>query len=224
MKSIKEFDQNQASKEAACVQNALKNDDFTQGNNNFVAESVQICGIKDAKEPNLQQNVKIDDFSTENVQISAVSEESILTNPQPKSSATDQVSELECNCDLLKSDKNAIFSITEEEKSVFQRLFPGISAEKVLNDSNFKVFAEGKDKKANFCETYSNYAEFVRKIAEEAVFRAKVAQSNKQASPGALGSAESNNNSYFTKEQVKKMTRDQIAQNYNIIRQSQQKW
>ena len=219
-----ESNQNPALKEEKQDPKATKNESYSGEKSDFEEESVQVCQEIGTDGHDLQKNGKINDLSAENVQISTILEDEYFANSYNHDIKSDSVSEFNDTNGSKKLDIYSGFFIDQEQKRAFERLFPGISVEKALNDPDFKVFAEAKGKSGDFCEIYTSYASFVKKIANEAVFRAKLAQNNKQASPGALNSVESNNNGYFTKEQVKKMTKDQIAKNYNIIRQSQQKW
>jgi hypothetical protein len=47
---------------------------------------------------------------------------------------------------------------------------------------------------------------------------------NQKATPGALSSPKSSDNSYFTREQVKGMSKEEIHKNYDKIRASMTKW
>ncbi len=113
---------------------------------------------------------------------------------------------------------------SEEDNLLFERLFPGVSRQNVENDEIFKVFARSIDKSAPFVAVYSDYLALVDKISAEAVKKHIIKEKNKLSSPGALASSEPVNADFFTKEQVLKMTREQISQNYSKIRKSQEKW
>lgn len=112
----------------------------------------------------------------------------------------------------------------EEDKILFSRLFPAVSRENLENDRLFKIFASGRKNDASFTSIYSDYTLLVNEIAKDLEIKGKYAQNNKSSSPGALASCEAYDDGYFTKEQVLKMSREQIARNYDKIRKSQQKW
>lgn len=170
---------------------------------------------------NLDNNVTEED---ENVQILPFSAQENYQELIGNDTASDPVSELGVQDSIKNLDKNTKVLSTEEDDLLFSRLFPGVKRENVENDPNFKLFADGKDKSKPFCSLYGEYIALVSKIREESAMRGVVAMKNKLSSPGSLSSEESPDNSYFTREQVLKMSREQISRNYNKIRESQQKW
>ncbi|MBR2944272.1 MAG: hypothetical protein IKC16_04200 [Clostridia bacterium] len=111
----------------------------------------------------------------------------------------------------------------EDDSLLFSKLFPGVSRESVENDEVFKLFSKSRLKNAPFSVIYSDFRALVDKISqserEKLAFSAKVANS----SPGALASS-ATDDSFFTKEQVLRMSKEQIARNYQKIRQSQERW
>lgn len=111
----------------------------------------------------------------------------------------------------------------EDDSLLFSKLFPGVSRESIENDEVFKLFSKSRLKNAPFSVIYSDFRALVDKISqserEKLAFSAKVANS----SPGALASS-ATDDSFFTKEQVLRMNKEQIARNYQKIRQSQERW
>ena len=111
----------------------------------------------------------------------------------------------------------------ESDKLLFSKLFPSVSLENVLNDENFKLFARTKGKNTLVSALYSDYTELVRKISYDAVEKAVFSMQNTASSPGSLSTTAVKDN-FFTKEQVLRMSREEIKKNYNKIRESQQNW
>ena len=105
----------------------------------------------------------------------------------------------------------------------FTRENPGVSKECLINDSLFKEFFEGV-KSASLSSSYSQFCNFVSKIQDEAIKKERARQSNANASVGVLSNNVSSEDTYFTKEQVLKMSPKEIKKHYNRIRESQATW
>ena len=166
----------------------------------------------------------ITESATKNVQFSAISKANILENSASKEAEPNPVSEFSAQTECQNSDNNCIILSTEEDNALFSRLFPGVKRENVEKDPVFKLFADGKSKSKSFCSIYGEYLSLVNKIREEITMRGVIAMKNKLSSPGSLSTEENPENTYFTREQVLKMSKEQIARNYDKIRESQQKW
>ena len=106
---------------------------------------------------------------------------------------------------------------------IFARENPGVSKEGLINDSLFKEFFEGA-KSTSLSSAYSQFCNFISKIQDEAIKKERARQSNKDASVGVLSNNVSNEDTYFTKEQVLKMSPKEIKKHYNRIRESQATW
>lgn len=115
---------------------------------------------------------------------------------------------------LSKSDDDALFS----------SLFPGMTREKAENDRNFKLFMNSRRNGVPLALLYSEYVALKSKIEEDAIKKETARLASKQASVGSLSSSEPLSSDFFTKEQVLRMSREQISKNYDKIRQSQAKW
>ncbi len=161
---------------------------------------------------------------SQNLQNSTIFDNEISEISIDSNIALDTVSDINDKSDTKNSLENSIFELSEEEKASFASVFPGININNIKKDQNFLIFAKGKAKSNDFSSLYADYLVLVKKIGEELEMRGKVAQNNKIASPGSLSSNTTNNINYFTKEQVLKMSKAQIAKNYIAIRESQQKW
>lgn len=138
--------------------------------------------------------------------------------------ASAPVSSLDSVSTSKNDDINFVQISKEEDDLLFSRLFPGVSRENVENDHLFKIFARGRSKEGSFVAIYSDYLSLVNEITKETQIKATFSKMNGQSAVGPLSSAESHNEGFFTKEQVLRMTREQIAQNYDNIRKSQSRW
>ena len=112
----------------------------------------------------------------------------------------------------------------EDEILVFSKLFPNVSIEKLEQDELFRLFSSHNGKNLTISNLYTNYLRLVNALSDDFAKKSLVSLQNKLSSPGSLASSEKTSEVFFTKEQVLRMTPEQISQNYNIIRKSQQKW
>ncbi|MBQ3041108.1 MAG: hypothetical protein IJD42_05865 [Clostridia bacterium] len=212
-----QFFDNSSVKEEFLVKKEEQETNFGEGSIEFLQNESKISSKSESE-------VKNKENFNKNMQNLANFDENISEISNNSKATLDRVSEFSSRFDYKNSSQNIIFSTSNEEKSLFERVFPGVSIEKVQNDPNFMLFAGAVGKSSSFCEIYGNYLTLVKKIVDDYKIRAKVLENNKSASPGALSSPEGINGAFFTKDQVKRMSREQIAKNYSAIRESQQKW
>ena len=192
------------------VENLAKNSDTSVENNSFSASN--------------EKNDLKSNFSTENLQKLDNFDNDFLEKSVNFESIADRVSDFYVKSEVENNATIDRILSQEEDDALFSRLFPGVNKEYIKNDPKFKLFSKGKSKSASFCAIYADYLSFVKEIRDDESKRHKIAQNNKLSSPGALSSPHGSENDYFSKEQVKKMSKEQIARNYSKIRESQQKW
>ncbi len=133
---------------------------------------------------------------------------------------------------IQHNDGNSVDNLTpnvailskSDDDSLFSALFPGMTREKAELDKNFKLFMNSRRDGLPLALLYSEYKALQAKIEEEAIKKETARLASKQASVGSLSSSEPISSGFFTKEQVLKMSREQISKNYDKIRQSQAKW
>lgn len=123
-----------------------------------------------------------------------------------------------------KSNETAQNPTGFELKEDFSTLFPQRSLETELENPDFKLFCKYKGKNTTYGECYKDFCSLVSSIESKTEKRVLSSLANKEAGVGSLSSEEKSTCDYFTKEQVLRMNSDQIRQNYNKIRESQQKW
>ena len=119
----------------------------------------------------------------------------------------------------------------EAEIEDFSANNPGINVSDVLNDEGFNEYAEGKLGVGNntLTKVYKRYQEYlgrVTKAAEDkATRRAAQSLANAQAAVGSLNNSKPNaDDGFFTREQVRAMSKEEVKKNYEKIRESQKKW
>ena len=127
--------------------------------------------------------------------------------------------------DTKNLDNSASFEHSQEnEKLVFSKLFPNVSLENLEKDELFCLFSSHNGKNIAISELYTNYLRLINAFESDFARKSAVLAQNKLASPGSLASSEKTSDVFFTKEQVLRMSAEQISKNYETIRKSQQKW
>ena len=120
-------------------------------------------------------------------------------------------------------DFSSFESKIQRDFNEFQVIYPNISKSSLLSDEGFRIFSEGKDK-SSLLVNYSKYRELVSKIESQAIYKEQARQNNASSSVGGLSSSKSGDEIYFTREQVLKMSQEEIKRNFKRIRESQARW
>jgi hypothetical protein len=157
------------------------------------------------------------DYTTNNGDFAQISHSENMAN---FAKTVDPVSDFS---DFENGEERKISFSLEEDNLLLQRLFPGVLRENVENDEACKLFSRFAPKSTPFASIYSDYLALVDKISDSAIKKHLVNEQNKRASAGSLASS-SNQSEFYSKEQVLKMSREQISKNYDKIRKSQEKW
>lgn len=110
------------------------------------------------------------------------------------------------------------------DREEFIAAHPDVNLEELIADERFRSFAKGKVGEVPMKEIYADFVSLTGHYEENARRMASQMLANKKASPGALSTSQSPESDYFTPEEVKKMTRDEIRANYDKIRSSMKKW
>lgn len=115
----------------------------------------------------------------------------------------------------------------EKDKVDFETKHPDVDLTELAQDKTFMKFAKGKIGNIPMAEIYSDYNEMVEALGseKEKAAKAKVKQiiANKNASPGPVAS-NATTNDFFTRDQVKAMSQEEVSNNYEKIRESMKKW
>lgn len=102
--------------------------------------------------------------------------------------------------------------------------YPKVDLMELGKDENFKMFAEDKIGKIPMSEIYANYQDLVSNIQKKERQEAARLVANAKASPGSLTSPETSDNDFFTREQVAKMSQEEVHKNFDKIRKSMTQW
>lgn len=115
----------------------------------------------------------------------------------------------------------------DKDKVDFETKHPDVDLTELAQDKTFMNFAKGKIGNIAMAEIYSDYNEMVEALGseKEKAAKAKVKQiiANKNASPGPVAS-NATTNDFFTRDQVKAMSQEEVSNNYEKIRESMKKW
>lgn len=151
-----------------------------------------------------QRGEKITDLS-----VNELNNQEIIDNSGKNKSLTS-------NSPLSPSDFSDYLSFTEK--------YPNVSLQELEKDQSFSVFLQGREKSSSFEDIYKSFTALTQIIEKEAIERhlAKLAQ--EKSSVGSLSSPNKAEVGFFTKDQVLKMSKEQITRNYDKIRRSQQSW
>ena len=113
---------------------------------------------------------------------------------------------------------------TEESIKAFNSAFPTQDAEKLKKNKDFQAFISILTPNLSLCDIYSRFSALSASIEENAQKKLAQAIANASSGVGSLSSSEPNTDTFFTKEQVLRMSAEQISKNYAKIRRSQEKW
>ena len=111
-----------------------------------------------------------------------------------------------------------------ENVQAFSKDFPDVNLYELQKSENFQAFIGILTKNPTLSQVYAGFNAIVASIEEKSQKKLIQTMANAKASPGALSSSKESAIQYFTREQVLKMTPEQIKANYSQIRKSQEKW
>ncbi|MBQ9760137.1 MAG: hypothetical protein IJW16_02180 [Clostridia bacterium] len=112
----------------------------------------------------------------------------------------------------------------QNDREAFIKAHPDVNFEELIRDEHFALFVEGKLGKRPLSELYESYQGYGAEHEKRARERAAQTLANAKASPGSLTGAGSAENVFFTREQVRAMSREEIHKNYDKIMASMKKW
>lgn len=113
----------------------------------------------------------------------------------------------------------------ENDYKDFKSKHPEVNLEELALDTAFMQFAEELVGKKPMAEIYDSYQDLVSKIRKEENNAAARQVANAKATPGSLTSSETDSsNDFYSVEQVKKMSQEEVHKNYDKIMASMKKW
>ena len=112
--------------------------------------------------------------------------------------------------------------IKNDRKEFFEK-YPDVDFEALAKDDMFKMFAQGKIGNMSMASIYEGYKEVQATIDKKAKEVAKRLVANKQASPGALSTTAETPNAFYTLDELKKLSKDEVRRNYDKVIASQKR-
>lgn len=112
----------------------------------------------------------------------------------------------------------------DKDRAAFAGKHPDVDLDALISDADFADYSRGKVGEVPLAEIYEGYLRMTARIEENANRKVAQAVANAKASPGALTGAEQVEPEFFTRDQVKAMTPEQIDANYAKIRRSMGQW
>jgi len=111
----------------------------------------------------------------------------------------------------------------DKDKVDFETKYPDVDLTELAQDKTFMKFAKGKIGNIAMAEIYSDYNDILAETEKAAKAKVKQIIANKNASPGSVAS-NTTTNDFFSRDQVKAMSQEEVNKNYEKIRESMKKW
>jgi hypothetical protein len=111
----------------------------------------------------------------------------------------------------------------ENDRKEFFDKYPDVDFETLAKDDMFKMFAQGKIGNMSMASIYEGYKEVQATIDKKAKEVAKRLVANKQASPGALSTSSEVPNAFYTLDELKKLSKEEVRRNYDKVIASQKR-
>lgn len=111
-----------------------------------------------------------------------------------------------------------------DDIEAFRKAHPDVDTNALFKDEAFTDYAEGKLGNRPLTQIYDGYQKLVggaRKAEQE---KAAQALANSRATPGSVQSQPNGDTEFFTVDQVRKMSPQEVRQNYDKIMKSMKKW
>ncbi len=113
---------------------------------------------------------------------------------------------------------------TKGSENELKAQFPTVELEKLKNNKDFVKLLDLIIQNPTLSQIYSCFNSIVASAEEKSRERLTHALASAEAGVGSLSSSSPTEQAFFTKEQVLRMTQEEIRKNYVKIRQSQQLW
>jgi hypothetical protein len=109
-----------------------------------------------------------------------------------------------------------------KDRDAFIAANPDVEIGKLLEDKKFRVFSKARVGKEPLSDIYADYIGFLGGINQEAERIAKREIAKSKASPGSLrsGYGDSDDAKYFTMEQIRAMSQEEVSKKYDKVMKS----
>lgn len=114
------------------------------------------------------------------------------------------------------------------DRAAFAEKHPEVDLGKLVADKQFALYADGKVGRLPLSDIYEGFlsvvGEYSSRAEKAAQRKAAQALANSKASPGALSGSGAPAKDFFSAEQVRAMSQEEVAKHYDKIRESMKKW
>ena len=114
------------------------------------------------------------------------------------------------------------------DREAFSNKYPDVDLNSLVEEEEFRDFyqfaTEGREENRPLAEIYEQYQLLRDGQTKQARQMAAHMLANKKASPGALASANGGEGGFFTADQVRKMSREEVSKHYEKIVESMRRW
>lgn len=110
------------------------------------------------------------------------------------------------------------------DREAFTEKYPDVDLDSLVADEDFADYADGKVGRKPLADIYEGFLRQSARYEERARTRAAQAVANREASPGALGTAGTGDTGYYTREQVQAMSPAEVKKNLPKINESMKRW
>ena len=126
----------------------------------------------------------------------------------------------------LESEKKAADEAAwyREDKEKFSEKYPEVDIGELSADETFIDYAGGKIGSVPLIEIYEDYLKLTAALQKRSKEMASRMVANAQSSPGSLGGGNPPEEGFYTREQVRKMSKEDVHANYDKIRKSMSTW
>lgn len=117
--------------------------------------------------------------------------------------------------------KTAQTAKVQEDVAEFQSAYPNVDVSELMKNADFKDINEGVLGNRPLIECYERFQKYQGKITDVAKDKAAKLLANKMASAGSLkGNSSNADDGYYTVEQLKKMSPEQLDDNWEKVQKS----
>jgi len=112
----------------------------------------------------------------------------------------------------------------KKDSEDFKSKHPEVDLGELINNEVFQKFAEGKVGTTPMAKIYENFVDFTKAYEKKAKLQAAQMVANKKASPGTLTSPGQSESGFYSIEDVKKMSVEEMRKNWDKVQASRAKW
>lgn len=111
-----------------------------------------------------------------------------------------------------------------KDRDDFLKAHPDVKLDDLLADTTFQKYADGKVGIVPLSKIYESYTEMTQEYEKKAQEKAKQLLANSKASVGSLSTTSPPDGVFYTREQVKAMSQDQVHEKWEDIQKSMKRW